>query len=235
MSKVKRNHILSLVFNICIFLMMVVNAVFLYIKKSDGFLKTDFSMFKFFTTDSNILMGLVSLILIPFDILSIKDNKEKTPTFVTVLNLVSTTSVALTFLTVVCFLAPLEIGKEGYFSAFTGTNFCYHFLEPVFAIISFVFFVNKNRLRFYHSFYGIIPMVLYGIYYVSNIIIHFDNGKINPEYDFYHFAFNGQLSSIYIVLPLMLVVTWLIAYLLFIGYYFNRRRIFKATVKYELL
>lgn len=235
MSKVKRNHIISLVFNISIFIMMVVTLVFLYMRRSDGFLKTDFSMFKFFTTDSNILMGLISLILIPFNISSIKREQEKTPLFATILNLVGTTSVALTFLTVVCFLAPLEIGKEGYFSAFTGTNFCFHFLEPIFAIISFIFFTNKNRLRFYHSFYGIIPMVLYGIYYVTNLVVHIDNGQIDSTYDFYHFAFNGKITSIYIVLPLMLFVTWLISYLLFIGYYFNRRRTFKATVKYELL
>lgn len=234
MKKIRKYSIVALIINIIIFLSMVGALVWFLYETTNKFTDWNYRAFRYFTTDSNIFMGLVALILIPFNIKSIKHNRECTPSFFTKLNLAATTSVTLTFLTVVCFLAPLEINKGGYFSMFTKSNFVYHFLIPVLAIINFTLFETRNRLKFRHCFYSLIPMVLFACFYITYQVMHMNGNKLDKQYDFYHFIYGDSIySALYTSLPIMLAVTFLFSFLLFLAYYYRRKHVYKLAYKYQ--
>ena len=56
-------------------------------------------------------------------------------------------------------------------------------------------------------------MFIYSIFYTSNILIHLDNDGLTFKYDFYGFL-NGNLNNIYIVIPIIYLVTYIISILL---------------------
>ena len=57
---------------------------------------------------------------------------------------------------------------------------------------------------------GIIPMFIYSIYYISQVLIHLNDGGLTVKYDFYGFL-QGNLNNIYIVVPIMYLFSYIIA------------------------
>ena len=53
-------------------------------------------------------------------------------------------------------------------------------------------------------------MIIYGIYYSINIWVHQENGVVPVAYDWYSFVRGGVLE-IFIVFPIILIITYLIA------------------------
>ena len=74
---------------------------------------------KFFTVDSNILIGLSALITAIFEYKNIKSQKE-IPVKIYAFKLISTSSVTLTFLVTILYLAPIV--ETGYLSMFQNSN-----------------------------------------------------------------------------------------------------------------
>ena len=165
-----------------------------------------FAMFKLYTVDSNVLMGIVSSIFIYY----LVKNKE-IPRWLYSLKLLGTVGVALTFFTVVFYLAPTT--KYGFLSMFLNANLFYHLLVPLLSMITFVCFEKTNTLDIKNVSFGMSSMVLYGIYYLANVFIHMENGHVSYLYDWYFFAQGGVLGCI-IVFSIILVITFLISYFL---------------------
>ena len=204
------------VLNYIIALFVTIGTIFMlfgvkFMGPEDGLSATKIEMFRFYTVDSNILMGIVSLIFAIFETKLIKGEIEKIPTKLYVLKLISTVGVTLTFLTVVLYLAP--IATYGYFSMFRNANLFFHFLVPVLSIISFCFLEKTEGISFKHTFTGIATMVIYAVFYTINILIHAENGKVSPIYDWYWFVQNG-VWTIVIVIPIMFALTYLISFAL---------------------
>ena len=213
---------LSIISNILIFTFTVFATVVMFtgFKFMDGDLPLSINgleAFKYFTVESNVMMGIIALVFLFFEIRLMKKKVNKIPNWIYALKLVFTVGVALTMLTTMCFLAPTT--PFGYFSMFKNANLFYHFLTPLLSIITFVFFEGTNNIRYRYTFVGVIPMVLYAIFYVWNVIIHAENGYINMMYDWYGF-FAGGTSNIICVVPIMIGSTYLISYLL---WFFNRK------------
>ena len=162
-------------------------------------------MFKFFTVDSNLLMGVVALIFAIKEYKILEGKIEDISTRYYILKLASTTSVSLTFIVVFAYLGP--ISKHGIYSMLQNSNLFFHLLIPVISIINFIAFEKTDKIKIKYSLYGLIPTVLYSIFYLTNVLIHMENGKVDPIYDWYWFVQNGVWSTI-IILPLM----WLISY-----------------------
>lgn len=173
---------------------------------------TRIGMFKFFTVDSNLFMGIVSLIFAieEYKLLSGKTNSIDIKKYN--LKLMSTAGVSLTFLTVVFYLGPISDG--GIYSMMLNSNLFFHLIIPILSIINFVFFENTNKLKLKHSLCGMIPMFIYSIYYIINIFTHVENGKVSVEYDWYWFVQNGLWSCI-IVMPLIFIFTFFISFCLY--------------------
>ena len=172
---------------------------------------TKIGMFKFFTVDSNIFMGIISLLFI---IKIIKNQKITKKMYI--LKLMSTTSVTLTFIVVFFYLGP--ISKDGIKSMLQNSSLFFHLIIPVLSIITFIEY-EKTNLKLKNTLYGTIPTIIYALFYLTNILIHTESGKVSTIYDWYWFVQNGVKTAI-IVLPLITLITYIISLTL---YKLNRR------------
>ena len=212
----KSNLKISFIINIVIFIMVLLGTIFMitgfkFMSNTEVLATTGLSLFKFYTVDSNIFAGLASLILIIYEILILNKRIDKIPKFAYIMKYIGTVAVSLTFLVTLFYLAP-SYGKNFWF-LYQNSNLLFHLLVPILSFISFVCF-EKIKLNFKYTFYGVSTMILYGIYYVSNILIHQENGKVAFEYDWYGFVQNG-VSSIFIVFPVILLITYLIGLIIY--------------------
>lgn len=202
----------SLILNIIIVLLTIFASILMFtgIKITHGaepiLETTKLGMFKFFTVDSNIFMGLTSLLFIIKEIKS----EEITKTMFR-LKLMSTTAVSLTFIVVFTYLGP--ISKDGIISLLQNSNLFFHLVIPVLSIITLILFERTNKLKFKDTLYGIIPTIIYATFYLINIIIHIENGKVSPVYDWYWFVQNGLKTAI-IVAPMIILISYIISLIL---------------------
>ena len=171
-------------------------------------------LLKFFTVLSNLFMGFVSLAFAVNEILYIKKNIE-IKKYMYILKLMATVSVAITFLTVVFFLAPKE---KNYFSLFYDGNFFYHFFIPVLSIVVFLLFDTTNKLSIKSTLFGILPFVVYTIFYIIVSLANMDGAKFKDGYDWYGFLGLGPWFILAAVL--MFGGSYLISFLL---YFFNKK------------
>ena len=167
---------------------------------------TKLGMFKFYTVDSNLLMGITALIFI---ILQVKNKKISKNMYK--LKLMSTTSVALTFLVVFAYLG--QIAQEGIKSMLQNSNLFFHLIIPLLSIINFTIFEKTGKLKLKDTIYGIIPTLIYGIIYTTNVLIHAENGKVSSVYDWYWFVQNGIKSAI-ILAPTIILISYIISLIL---------------------
>lgn len=200
--------IISIIVNLFITIsttILVIIQVQLELKKVPDITRITF--FNYFTTLSNIYSAIVSLVVAIFIIITFKKNSPF-PKWLSLLHLSAVTSVALTFITCVFFLAPMEVvNHRSYWGMFTDFLIFVHFLNPVLALLDFVFLNKYHKMNWICAFWGIIPMVIYGAIYSTMVI----SKKWN---DFYGFTFGGNVWLIFIVLPIMICVTYLISFLL---------------------
>ncbi|MGM9850038.1 MAG: Pr6Pr family membrane protein [Bacilli bacterium] len=195
---------LSLILNIIIVILTIFASFLMFtgIKITHGaepiLETTKLGMFKFFTVQSNMFMGIMSLV---FFIKEIR-NKEITKNMYR-LKLMSTTAVSLTFIMVFTYLGP--ISKDGVISLLQNSNIFFHLVIPVLSIITLTLFERTDKLEFKDTLYGLIPTFLYSTMYITNVLIHTENGKVSPKYDFYWLVQNGIQSYIIagILIPLL--------------------------------
>ena len=168
-------------------------------------------MLRFFTVESNIFMGIVALIFAINEIKLLKGKIKDISTKIYILKLMSTTAVGLTFFVVFAYLGP--ISKGGIPSMLMNSNLFFHLVIPVLSMINFIFFEKTDKLKLRYVISGIIPTFLYEIYYLGNVLIHMEEGKVSPTYDWYWFVQNGVWTAV-IVAPMILVISYIISLIL---------------------
>ncbi len=131
---------------------------------------------RFFTILSNVLCAFASLLVL------ISFRKGDLPLGVWLFKYIATSSVTVTFLTVMVFLGP----TLGYKDQLKGLSFFLHLLNPLFSVISFCFLERVYPLSFAVSLLGLLPVVLYGILYLYKVVF------TNQWEDFYGFNKNGK-------------------------------------------
>lgn len=209
----------SLIINILIVLLTILASIIMFtgIKITHGaepvLETTKKEMFKFFTVDSNIFMGIIALV---FVILQIK--KQEITKNMYRLKLMSTSSVSLTFIIVFTYLGP--ISKDGIKSMIQNSNMFFHLIIPVLSIINFITFERTDKLKLKDTLYGTIPTIIYAIFYMTNLLLHVENGKVSPIYDWYWFVQNGIKTAI-IVAPMIILISYIISLIL---WKINKRR-----------
>lgn len=172
---------------------------------------TKLGMFKFFTVDSNIFMGVISIIFLIYEIKLLKGNIKEIPSIIYVLKLMSTVGVTLTFIVVFAYFVPITNFKI--LPMIMNSNLFFHLIIPVLSVINFIFFEATNKLEYRYIFMGLIPSFMYGIFYLTNILIHIENHKVSVKYDFYYFVQNGIWASA-IVIPIIFLITYIISLML---------------------
>ena len=214
----KKNKI-SLIINIIIVLLVFISSIFMF----TGFKfmpdktlleASKIEMFKFFTVDSNLLMGVVSLIFIIYEKKLIKKEIKYIPQKIYILKFIGTCGITITFVTTAFFLAP----QYGLYSMYNNNNLFFHLIIPILSIISYIFF-EKYDNKYRYAFLGILPMFIYSIYYISMVLIHINDDGLTFKYDFYGFL-QGNINNIYIVIPSIFIFSFIISILLI---FFNKK------------
>ena len=148
--------------------------------------------FRYFTIDSNILMALAALLMIPFTVHSLIKKTDE-PKWIILLNYIGTTAVTVTFLTVMLFLGP----TQGYGIMIEGSNLYLHIIGPVLACMSFIF-LQPFRLQKKEILLSVLPTFVYGTLYLVMVIIV---GKNNGGWeDFYGFNLGGFWYLSYVLM-----------------------------------
>ena len=137
-----------------------------------------------------------------------------------------TVGVVLTFITTACFLAPFLV--DDYWILFKNSNLFFHAVIPLLSLFVWVFFEETDEIPWKQSFIGIIPMAIYAVFYCAVALSHVENGKVPYEYDWYGFV-QGGIAYAAVSLPVMLLATYGIAYLLWL----TNRVVAKAGKKKE--
>lgn len=209
MKKIK----ISLVINIIIALLVLMSCIFMFfsirfMSEKNLLDASGATMFKFYTIDSNILMGLASLIFAIYEIRLLKNKIKEIPLCIYVLKFIATAGITLTFAVTALFLVP----QFGFYPLYNNSNLFLHLIIPLLAIITYIFFEKYNN-RYKYTVLGIIPMLLYSIYYSAMILTHIDSGGLTYKYDFYGFL-RGDVTNIYYVVPIIYIFTLGLSYVL---------------------
>ena len=214
MKRLKISLILNIINIIFLaFAIVVMSTGFQFMKDDDMLLQlAGYGPLQFFTFDSNLLLGIVSVVFAVYEVLILYNKIEKIPYILYLLKFVSTVAVSLTMLTVIIFLSPQA---DNYFILFKNSNLFFHLVCPLMAIIAFGFFEKDNDIKFKDTVYGIAPTFLYGIYYTTNVLVHIKGGRVAPKYDWYGFAQGGTIGMILSVI-IMLGATYLISVLVYL-------------------
>ena len=213
MLKDKKNVKISIVINICIFILTIAASIimftgFKFMHGKDIILEsTKLGMFRFFTVDSNTLMGIVALIFAIKELQFLNGKIKDIPLKYYILKFMATSAVSLTFFVVFSYLGPISEG--GIKTMLMNSNLFFHLIIPVLSILNFVLFEKTDKIKFKHVFSGLIPTLLYGFFYIGNVLIHMENGMVSTVYDWYWFVQNGVWTSV-IVVPMILFITYII-------------------------
>lgn len=199
---------ISILLNGLIILFTIIGIIFMilginFMGKSKLLIANNISVLKFFTVDSNILIGLTSLIYLL--------SKKKSTTFLSILKLVATTSITLTFLVTALYLVPMNFHL--FFDFYKNSNLFFHLITPILSIITYLFFDEVKKIKKSYLTWNLLPVFLYSNFYLTNVLTHMKKNKISYEYDFYGFMIGG-IKSIIIVIPLILFLTFFIGLLL---------------------
>ena len=224
-----KRQITSIILN-CIIFVLVFFATFCMVAgielMSDSqeilaFTSSNLEAFKYFTVDSNLLAGIASLVFIIFQVLLAKGKITAIPKGIYALKLAGTAGVTLTMLVTCCFLIP-QFGEHWYI-LYMNNNLFFHLMIPLLCVISFCFFEPMGLYKLSASWFGIIPMALYGIVYTINVAAHINGPEPLKTYDWYNFL-NGKISNAFISIPAMIIVTWIISFGLWaINHYITKK------------
>ncbi len=197
----KRKIKAALVMNIII-AAVTAGIVISYFFGNTGVLRDNgWDSFKFFTTDSNILSMVASIVMIIHEIQLLRGKNARIPRGVILFKFVATVAVTVTFCTVMLFLGFIY----GYGFLLSGTAFHMHLVGPLLALISFIMLENLGTIRFRESFLGIIPVTLYGAVYLTMVVVI---GEKNGGWmDFYAFNRGGRW---YLTVLIMHIAAFLI-------------------------
>ena len=218
----KRKLKISLILNIIIVIMTIFAFIVMFTDfkfmpgKETTIASSRVGRLRFFTIDSNLLMGIAALVFLIQQIKLLKGKIKEIDKKYYIFNLMSTSAVALTFIVVLVYLG--QIAPNGLYSMYVDKNLFFHGLIPFVSMINFIFFTNTDKLKKKDIYYGLIPMGLYAIYYITNVIVHIENNKVSEKYDWYYFV-QGNIWKVFFVVPLIFLVSYVITYTL---WYFNK-------------
>lgn len=160
-----KNSKLYCAFIINILIIIMELFAFLVCYKESGF-----ACFKYYTQDSNLFLMFTSLLYV----ISLLICDKKIPHFVSLLKYAATTSVVITFLTVVTILAPVMGGYKA--MLLDGTMLIHHLICPIFAFVTFVFFEKHNLNGLKDALISMIFTCLYGVVAITLNVLKIMDG-----------------------------------------------------------
>lgn len=145
------------------------------------------SALRFFTAQSNVLCAISAFLMCFFP--------QSQAAWL--LKYIGTAAVTVTMLTVFLFLAP-SIGPGGLKKLLTGADLFMHLVTPLLALISFSFF-EKQGMTFGTALVGMLPVVLYGPWYLYKILYAPETKRWD---DFYGFNKGGKWPISFVMMTI---------------------------------
>ena len=158
--------------------------------------------FCFFTTDSNLLVALTSLLMLMYNFRNIEP-----PAWIMKLRLMGVAAVSLTIVTVLVFLTWFDYCRGGAklaLALYQGNCFVMHIITPLLAIVSFTVLERRPRLAKVDALWGMLPMAIYAVVYLCLVVA-------GVWEDWYGFTFGGRYWLTAVLLIAMNLATYAIA------------------------
>ena len=168
----------ELILNLIIVIFTVIGIVLMLTgKPEEGALQASgIENFKFYTVLTNVFCGVIALVDLIFILIG-KDTGK-----IRVLKLAAVCGVAITFAVVAFMFGPLY----GYPQFYRGGNLYFHLLLPLAAMVEFIV-VKRPYMPFKYTVFASVPTFLYGVGYMTNILINGIGGEWPDTNDFYAF------------------------------------------------
>ena len=180
-----------------------------------------------FTILANMFAGIAAALCIPYAVDGLRYDNYHLPRWVVNVLYMATTGVALTFLIAVTVLSPMT---SYYRMMLYSNNILFHTINPILAILLFIFINSDHKVSFRSTFLAIAPVVLYAaLYFVLVFVIGEENGGWRDHY---------QIRDItqYVPLPLvvlgMVLIAFAVALLLRAAHNSVHKKRKKQTVSY---
>ena len=167
-------QIIDIVLNLTVVADMIYFMIMSFKKDGEWSLKNGKRPLKFFTFLSNVLLAAASLLIIIFP----------QSLAAGVIKYTATAGVSVTMITVLVFLGP----ALGYKKVLTGRELWMHLINPLIALITYLF-TEDIGFPFWYSLFGMLPVVLYAIMYYYKVMAAKDDKKWD---DFYGFNKGGK-------------------------------------------
>jgi len=201
----------SLIINSLIVLLetyVLTNAYYGYVPGANGKGGQGVMMFRFFTEDSNLVLGFSCLLYVIFSLISLKTKRSYRG--IGLFKMIATAAVTTTFLVVLFFLAPATaiLYKTSYFMMFSWPNMLFtHFLCPVLAVVSFLFFeepLESVHNDWQNACFALATVVPYAIIVGTLASLHLisSDETINNVYGFMDATANWWATSLAVVIIL---------------------------------
>ncbi len=156
-----------------------------------------------FTILANMFEGIAAALCIPYAVDGLRYDNYHLPRWVVNVLFTATTGVALTFLIAVTILSPMT---SYYRMMLYSNNILFHTLNPILAILLFIFINSDHRVTFRSALLAAAPVAVYAaLYFVLVFVIGEENGGWRDHY---------QIRDItqYVPLPLVALGAVLIAF-----------------------
>lgn len=167
MSNIMKNENSRLYYSFIINVLIIIMELFAFLV---CYKESGFACFEYYTQDSNLFLMFTSLLYV----ISLLICDKKIPHFVSLLKYAATTSVVITFLTVVTILAPVMGGYKA--MLLDGTMLIHHLICPIFSFITFVFFEKHNLNGLKDALISMIFTCLYGVVAVTLNVLKIMDG-----------------------------------------------------------
>ena len=126
-----------------------------------------YSLFKYFTTNSNTLSAIGAAFLIPYAVEGIRVKRFCFPKWVGMIQYSGAICTTLTMAFALLFILPTQ-GKE---IALGGMNFWLHLICPIMALILFLSVESDFRFTFFDSIVCLAPFFLYAAIYMTSVVM----------------------------------------------------------------
>lgn len=154
--------------------------VYLQAKLDGGFFSTN--VYLYFTIFSNTGTSIIFFVFLIFEIAERINKKLYLKPFMFTIKYMFTASLSITLVIAAILLAPFK--DQAYL--FSIKNLTVHIFAPLLAVIDFLIFDKRFRVKWYTSFLGLVLPATYSLLTLILSIrgVHYSNGTIYPYYFF---------------------------------------------------
>ena len=211
-SLYKRRSIIALIAGIIVFVVTLAavagGLMTTYIHKETD---ASYSLFHYFTVNSNLLSATGAAFMIPYALEGIRKKRFVFPKWVSLFQYSGAICTTLTMIFSILFIFPSQ-GPE---MAFGGMNFYLHIICPICALVLLFMIETDVHFTLSDSMLCLFPFFLYALIYVVNVVLV---GEENGGWrDIYYIA---TYTPAAVSAPLMFMLGYGVSYL--ISFFYNR-------------